>query len=219
MLIAKLLAYGFDISSLNLLQDYFSNRKQITEVDSFFSSKEDILYGVPQGSILGPLLFSIFMCDMFLILKTVYFTGYADDNIPFAVPDNINDIIWSLEEVGENLIAWFFNNQLKLNPDKCHLLLNPKEQATLKKSNLHIKNSLWEKLLGINFDYMVNFAKHIEDIYQKASSKLNALARLTPYMTPSKICIPMNAFFKSQFDYCPFIWICCNRSLNNKINR
>ena len=124
MLIAKLHAYGLDIDSLNILQDYLSNRKQRTKVDSFYSSWEAILSGVPQGSILGPLLFNIFMCDMFLILKTTYFTGYVDDNTPFVVRDNIADIIKSLEEIGEDLLNWFLNNEMKLNTDKCRLLLN-----------------------------------------------------------------------------------------------
>ena len=115
LLIAKLHAYGFDISSFNLLQYHLSNHKQRTKTDSFFSSLEDILSGVPQGSILGPLLFSTFICDMFLILKTVYFTDYAYDNTLFAIADNIEDVMQCLEEVNVNLIAWFFNNQMKLN--------------------------------------------------------------------------------------------------------
>ena len=76
LLIAKLHAYGIDINSLNILQDYLSNRKQRTKV-------------VPQRSIFGPLLFNIFMCDMFLILKSTYFTGYADDITPFAVSNDM----------------------------------------------------------------------------------------------------------------------------------
>ena len=103
LLIAKLHAYGLDIDSINLLQDYLSNLKQRTIVHSFYSSWEAMLSGVPQGSILGPLLFNRFMCDMFLILKATYFTGYADDNIPFVVRDNV-DVIKASEEIGEKRI-------------------------------------------------------------------------------------------------------------------
>ena len=96
LLIAKLHAYG--IVSLNILQDYLRNRNQRTKVDSFYSSWEAILSVVPYGSILGPLLFNIFMCDMFLILNATYFTGYADENTPFVVRDNITDVIKALEK-------------------------------------------------------------------------------------------------------------------------
>ena len=143
------------------------HRKQRTKVDSFYSSWEAILSGVPQGSILGPLLFNIFMCDMFLILKGTYFTGYADDNTPFVVRDNIANVIKALEEIGESLVNWFSNNEMKLNTDKCHLLLNSQEPNTLKIGDLHINNSLSEKILGITFDCKLKFNKHIEDILQK----------------------------------------------------
>ena len=79
-MIAKLHAYGLDLALLKILQDYLTNRKQRTRVDSFYSSWEKILSGVPQDSVLGPLLFNIFMCDMLLMLKTTSFTSYADDN-------------------------------------------------------------------------------------------------------------------------------------------
>ena len=111
-------------NSPNILEDYLSNRKQRTKMDSFYSSWKAILSGVPQGSILGPLLFYIFMCGMFLVLKGTYFTDYVDDNTPFVVRYNIKDNIKALEEIGEILVNWFSNNKIKLNTDKCHLLLN-----------------------------------------------------------------------------------------------
>ena len=108
------------------------------------------------------------MCDMFLILNTTYFTGFADDNTPFVVGDNIADVIKTLEEIGENLVNWFSNNEMNLNTYKCHLLLNSQEPNALKIGDLDINNSLSEKLLGITFGCKLKFNKHIKDIFQKA---------------------------------------------------
>ena len=119
LLIAKLHAYGLDLASLKVLQDYLTNRKQRAKVDSFYSSWKKILSGLPQGSILGPLLFNIFMCDMFLLLKTTSFAGCADGNTPFVVREITTNVIKALEDIGENLIKWFSDSQMKLNTDKC----------------------------------------------------------------------------------------------------
>ena len=73
--------------------------------------------------------------------------------------------------------------------------------------------------LGINIDNKLKFDIHVESISQKANRKLNALEGITNYMELPKRRILMNAFFKSQFNYCPTIWMFHNRSLNNKINR
>ena len=100
-------AYGLNLASLKILQDFLTNRKQKTKVDSFYSSWEKILLVVPPGSILGPLLFNVFMCDMFLILKTNSFTGYVDDNTPFVVRENTTNVIKALEDIGKNFIKRF----------------------------------------------------------------------------------------------------------------
>ena len=108
------------------------------------------------------------MGDMFLILKPTYFAGYADDNTPFVVWDNTTDIIKALEEIGGNLVNWFSNNEIKVNTDKCNLILNRQEPNTLKVEDLLANNTLSEKLLGKTFDCKLKFNKRMDDICQKA---------------------------------------------------
>ena len=74
-------------------------------------------------------------------------------------------------------------------------------------------------MLGINFDYKLKFTNHIDEICMKRSRKLNAQARIAAYIGIRKRRTLMNAFFKSQFNYCPMTGMCCNRSLNNNIDR
>ena len=71
------------------------------------------LFGVPQGSIFGPLLFNIFLCDLFRIMGETDFASYADDNTPYVLGDSIDDVIKSLEDDSINLFKWFLDNQMK----------------------------------------------------------------------------------------------------------
>ena len=139
------------------------------------------------------------MCDLFLILKTTSITGYTDDNTPFAVRENGTNVIKALDDIGEHLIRWLSDNQMKLNTDKCHVLLNSQGTNRIKIGNLCMKSSSCEKMLGINVDYKLKFTNHIDKICKKASRILNALARIAPYMGIRKRRTLMNSFFKSQF--------------------
>ena len=78
LLIAKLRVYGFDLPALKLIQSYLSNRKQKTKINSTYSSRNEILFGVPQGLILGPLLFNTFLCDLFWIMREIEFASFVD---------------------------------------------------------------------------------------------------------------------------------------------
>ena len=88
LLIVKLNGYGFSMTALRLIQNYLSNRKQRTKINTEYSSWEEILFGVPKGSILGPLLFNIFLGDLSLIMNNFDIASYADHNTPYAVGNN-----------------------------------------------------------------------------------------------------------------------------------
>ena len=79
LIIAKLEAYGFQTDALRFVHDYLSNRKQRVKLNETFSSWKDIEYGVPQGSILGPFLFNMYLCDLFYFLGNLDIASYADD--------------------------------------------------------------------------------------------------------------------------------------------
>ena len=138
-LITKLNAYGSSLPALKLVNDYLSNRKQRTKVNRNYSSWLEIVFGVPQGSIIGPLLFNVFLADFFFILNDVDIASYADDNTPYVIADDINGVITSLEKASKALFEWFENNLLKSNADKCHLLVSSNDAVKLRVSKYDIK--------------------------------------------------------------------------------
>ena len=160
LLIAKLHAYGFSLNALRLVHSYLTNRKLRTKINTKYSSSEEILFGVPQESILGPLLSNIFLCDLFFIMNKTEFASYADDNTPYTSGQNIDNVIRSLENDSVRLFKWFSDNQMKANKDKCHLLLSNKERVTMKIGETEIKSSNCEKLLGIKIDNLT-FNKYL----------------------------------------------------------
>ena len=100
---------------------------------------------------------------------------------------------------------------------KCHLIGSTNELADIQIGDFSIKNSVSEKLLGVNIDSKLNFDCHVNHLCNKANKKLRALARVTSYMTLEKKKIVMNSFFNAQFNYCPLIWILHSHKNNNKI--
>ena len=167
MIIAKLNAFGFSFSALKLMQNYLVERKQRTKINQAYSSWEEILFGVPQGSILGPILFNIFLINLFLIVQNVDFASYVDDNTIYNSSENIDDVILSLQESSKQLFKWFSNNQMKSNSDKCHLIVSTNDTTEIQIEDLVIKSSSTEKLLGVTIDCKLNFDSHVKHLCKK----------------------------------------------------
>ena len=159
---------------------------------------------------------------MFLIHRDIDIANFADDNTPYLSAENIEnieDVIESLERASVSLFRWFENNLFKGNTDKCHFLVSTSKEVSLNVNNFKIKNSDCEKLLGVKFDSKLRFDQQITDLCRKASRKIHALARVTPFMNLSKRRLLMNSFFETRFNYCLLICMCHSRENNRKINR
>ena len=200
LLIAKLHSHGFSLNVLRLIHSYLSNRRQGTKINESYSSWEEILLGIPEGSILGPLLFNIFMCDVFFMVNEIGFTSYADDNTPFASRGRLDDVLDCLENAALKFFDWFSNNQMKANPDKCYLLTSITASIAIKIKDNEILNSEGEKLLGVTVDNKLNFNNnHLQKILKKANQKVHVLGRITPNMSIPKRKLLMNSFFISSY--------------------
>ena len=103
LLIAKLNAYGLSLSAVKLVHNYLQNHKQRTKNGTAQSLWEEIFSGVPQGSILGPLLFNLFLCNLFLTIEDNYFTNYAEDTTPYVTGNNAEEAVSKLKAITQNL--------------------------------------------------------------------------------------------------------------------
>ena len=145
-----------------LKTDYLQNWKQRTKIGSSYSDCEDIILGVPQGSILGPLLFNIFLCDLFLEDENDYFANYADDTTTYSVGSTTTEVLENQSDITKKLLTWFANNQMKADDDKCYLLLSSSgDTALIQIENSTIKCAKAKKLLGVHIDYKLKFDIHV----------------------------------------------------------
>ena len=215
LLVAKLHAYGFSKKALTLILNYLSNRWNRTKIYKDFSTWQELLQGVPQGSALGPLLFNIYLNDLFFLTESTEVCNFADDTTLYACDQNLNDLINRLEHDSFLAIEWFENNSMKLNDDKCE---NKYENVWAQIGNSKIWESKAQKLLGVEIDRTLNFDEHVKSLCKNAGRKLSVLSRLSNYMNVKQKKILMKSFFESQFGYCPLVWMFYSRGVNNKIN-
>ena len=185
LLLEKLLACGFDRDSLKVFHSYLSSRYQRTKINKSFSSWSKIVCGVPQGSVLGPLLFNIYINDLFYMTELIDVCNFANDTTFHACDSSLEDLVNRLEHDANLVIEWFDCNYMKLNQDKCHLIISghKSEEIWAKIGQTKIWESKNQKLLGVIIDRQLNFDEYLISLWQKAGKKLSALARLANFLS------------------------------------
>ena len=221
LLIAKLEAYGFSKRALTFIHSYLYKRKQRVKVNGSFSEWKEINQGVPQGSVLGPLLFNLYINDLLMFVRDVDICNYADDTTLYVSDTDTINILNKLESSIPAVAGWFQDNYMRLNREKCHFMVfgDKNSDLTIQIETTQIAESKEQKLLGITLDKKLTFKTHIESLCKKANQKLHALSRITCYFSTGQLSLTMKTFILSQFNYCPLVWMFCDRALDNKINR
>ena len=223
IIIEKLAAYGLSDSACSLLQSYLLDRKQMVKLGQCKSTFLRIIKGVPQGSILGPLLFNVFLNDIFYFVKKSGICNYADDNtVTYSHPDPL-ETKRVLTSESEDVIEWFDSNHMQANPGKFQAFFLGKrghgdcESFTIQNHNVKCEDSV--KLLGVTIDYMLNFDLHISDICKKAAKQINVLSRLSQYLTTETKLLIYKSFVRSNFGYCPIVWHFCSKTSTDKMEK
>ena len=164
-------------------------------------------------SILGPVLFNIFLNYIFNFVKESNLYNYADDNTLSHSGNNLEGLVKILENESTILINWFGDNQMKANPDKFQAIaIGKKTKNGDIKFNLdgnEIKCEEEVKLLGVTIDYQLKFDRQISEICKKASRQLNVLKRIGKHLTKLGKLTIYYSFVMSNFNYCPVVWHFC----------
>ena len=223
LLIAKLDAYGLSNSSCKLIKSYLSDRKQRVKIQNTYSKWIELKVGVPQGSILGPLLFNIFINDIFLSIDPeVKLYNYADDNTLVFSHRKKSTMVSHLENAAQQAINWFNANAMKANPNKFQFLyLNRNKKDPI---DIHLQGSSLMpdpvvKLLGVQFDDLLLFDTHISTICSKAAKQINVLRRLSKHLNSDSKMKIYNSFIQCIFNYCPIVYNTYSIQLSRKLEK
>ena len=163
----------------------------------------------------------IFLNDLFLFGENSDLSNYAADNTLYSCGNNLEEVKQTLRGDFQRVTKWFYEDYLVLNSGKCYFMCLGKntENETYFFNNTKMKKSSEEKILGITIDNKLKFKNRVKNFCKKVSQKIWALSRLTNYLNHSEKKLIFDAIVKSQFSYCPLVWMFCSRQTNNMINK
>ena len=215
ILLKKLELYGIKGQALSFLESYLSNRNQKCQIQGSVSSEKLIKCGVPQGSILGPLFFLLYINDLPQCLDKTKPRLFADDTNLTVSGDSITDLETAVNSDLEKLRKWLIANKLSLNVAKTEFMLIGSKQMIKNISNLQlnvkienesIKQVYESKTLGVTIDQHLSWKTNTENICKKITSGISALRRLKEFADKQTLLSVYNAIVRPYFDYCCEVW-------------
>ena len=229
IMLDKLQSLGFSDSAVTWFMAYLTNRTQSVYVNSIVSDPQSIQFGVPQGSILGPLLFITYINDLPSVVQNCDIQLYADDTLLFFSSNSIAEIESCLSVDLSSIISWLDSNLLFLNYSQTKIMLVGTHQRLARVTSFCVTacNKTFSrvyqfKYLGVMLDPSLSWNDHIDHISSKISSRLGML-RKARKVIPREACITLyDSMILPLFDYCSAVWDGCgktNRDYLDKLQR
>ena len=187
LFIAKLYAYGFSSEILTFFYSYLKRHKQSVKINNTHNVFQMLLLGIAQGSILGPILFNIFINDLFYRVKESQLHNFADDNTISSAEFPVEKLLKTVKRESQIATVWFKENNMTVNADKFQAIILKRNSDMCNQYTLNINGNQVTleksvKLLDINISDKLSFDKNVSSLCKKASNQRNAISRLHKYL-------------------------------------
>ena len=214
ILLKKLTYFGFDKRVIRWFEDYFHEREQLTVVNGNRSTSKTVQSGVPQGSILGPLLFILTLNDLYKSVSKCSLSLYADDTCLYFAAKDKREMQKVINDDLKSMFNWFSNNHLLLNIDKCQfMLIGSKgnlrhfEGVNISIQNTQLRRVSQCKYLGVIIDSHLTWTPQIEEVKKKALKTFHSVKRVRQFLDKRTSFLLYQTLIQSQLDYCSMLWM------------
>ena len=216
ILLEKLKYYGISGNEWNWFRSYLSNRRQLTVYENFNSDLKNVNFGVPQGGIISPILFLIYVNDIVNCCKESNCVLYADDTSIYTSSPNINELFEKANQSLAKFKCWFDSNKLTLNAKKTHYVLFHRKQrkvpindCKLYVSSIEVKKVVDTKFLGVVLDCNLSWSHHILNLSRKLAKFAPIIYRVRKLCTHKSLKLIYNCLIYSNLVYCNSVWGHC----------